>query len=154
MKFICDDNLGKLARYLRLVGCDVMYENDISNSRLIGISLDENRTILTRDRKIIEKTLVREFLLIEYDQWSLQLKQVISNFNLILDKEKFFKRCLEDNIPTISVTKESIKNLIYPYTYEHHDNFRQCPKCKRIYWHGSHAKAMLAILKQHGILDI
>ncbi|MFH1701619.1 MAG: Mut7-C RNAse domain-containing protein [Candidatus Zixiibacteriota bacterium] len=152
MKFICDDNLGKLARYMRFLGFDVAYKKNISNSHLLGISLDESRTILTRDRKIIEKTLVRDFLLVEDNHWASQLKQVISKFSLIPVQDCIFKRCSEDNTVTLQVKKEAIKNEVYPFIYEYHDNFRRCPLCQKIYWHGSHAKAVLAILKRHGFL--
>jgi uncharacterized protein with PIN domain len=62
-----------------------------------------------------------------------------------------FTRCLEDNTSIIPVEKESIRELVYPYTYAHHTGFRQCPTCSRVYWSGSHIKAMTSRLEKVGI---
>ena len=150
--FICDDHLGKLARYLRVGGFDTYFSNTITDSELIRISLDENRIILTRDRRLLERRLVRTHLLIEYDQWPEQLRQVTQSFALIWEKERIFCRCLEDNTLTESVTKKEIANLIPPYTFSTHTIFRQCPLCKRVYWSGTHTTAMLGQLKKAGVI--
>jgi uncharacterized protein with PIN domain len=152
IKFICDDNLGKLARYLRVGGFDTIYEKSISKSRLIQISLDENRYILTRARRLIERTLVRKFFLINHDLWSDQLRDVINHFNLQYSSKRMFQRCLEDNAVIVPVNKTVIKNLVWQYTYENHDSFRQCPVCKRIFWTGSHITVMKQRLQKDGIV--
>ena len=151
-RFICDDHLGKLARYLRVGGFDTVYDRDMTDSGLLGIALDENRHILTRDNRLIELTLVRDYLLITHDDWERQLRQIIETYDLIFNSGNFLSRCLEDNTPTIRVEKESVRFEIYPYTYEHHDDFRRCPACGRIYWYGSHVEAMRKRLAQLGII--
>lgn len=151
-RFICDDHLGKLARYLRVCGYDTAYKQNCDNSELLNIALTENRHILTRDTRLIALTLVRDYTLIKADNWAGQLKQVVSDYCLIIEISRLFSRCLEDNTPTIEVDKRMIRYAVYPYTYEHHNYFRQCPKCKRVYWSGSHVEAMLERLKSVGIL--
>jgi len=150
--FICDDHLGKLARYLRAGGFDTYFSNTLTDSELIRLSLDEHRIILTRDRRLLERRLVRRHLLIESDQWPEQLRQVTKAFNLIWDKDHLFSRCLEDNAVIVSVTKEEVADLVPPYTYSIHDVYRRCPVCGRIFWPGSHTTAILGQLKKAGIL--
>lgn len=150
-RFVCDDHLGKLARYLRVCGYDTAFDRDMKNGDLLQIALNEKRHILTRDTRLIELTLVRDYTLIADDNWADQMEQVIREYSLKIDTTKLFSRCLEDNTPTIGVEKSSIHELVYPYTYEHHDDFRQCPLCQRVYWRGSHVQAMQERLRAKGI---
>jgi len=151
MRFICDDNLGKLARYLRVGGFDTAFERTISDSRLIQIALSENRAILTRDTRLIKRTLVREFFLIVDDNWRAQLSAVATRYNLKYERAALFSRCLEDNFLTEQVAKSDIKDRVFPYTYDTVDSFRQCPHCRRVYWAGTHVSAMLNKLSEAGI---
>jgi len=150
-RFICDDNLGKLARYLRAGGFDTLFYKTIDNSRLIRLSLDEERYILTRDRKLTERRLVRYYFLIEDDYWPDQLRSVVERFGLIFRQSRLFSRCLEDNTPIIPVDKEAVRDLVYPFTFQNHTDFKRCPLCGRVYWSGTHVKAMLNRLRQAGI---
>lgn len=140
--FICDDHLGKLARSLRLGGFDTAYSRNITDNQLIALALNQNRHILTRDHQLIERQLVRNFLLIESDRWPVQLRQVFDRFGLSFRRDRMLTRCLEDNTPTESVRKDQVEKLVYPYTFQHHEDFRQCPSCRRVYWSGSHVTAM------------
>ncbi len=151
-RFICDDHLGRLARYLRAGGFDTAYEKDMNDSRLIQVALDEDRQILTRDRRMIERILVRDVFLLTTDLWPEQIWQVMQHFGLRYSRERMFTRCLEDNALTLAVAKETIKARIFPYTYSHHDDYRFCPACRRIYWSGTHVTAMIARLRRHGIV--
>jgi uncharacterized protein with PIN domain len=150
-QFICDENLGRLARYLRVGGFNTLFERQIDNSRLIKLSLDDRRQILTRDRRLIERRLVRYYFLISHDLWPDQLKAVIDHFGLVFRQADLFSRCLEDNTPIVSVEKEKIKSVVYPYTYANFDNFRQCPTCRRVFWAGTHVEAMIKNLRRAGI---
>ena len=150
-RFICDDNLGKLARYLRVGGYDTFFEKDIDNSRLIRISLDDRRFILTRDHRLVERRLVRYYFLIEQELWPDQLKAVFRHFGIGFRRSGMFSRCLEDNALIVPADKETVRDLIFPFTYEHHSDFRQCPACRRVYWSGTHTEAMVRRLEQAGI---
>lgn len=150
-RFICDDNLGMLARYLRVGGFDTVFDKNIDNSRLIRISLDDRRFILTRDHRLIERRLVRYYFLVKENLWPDQLKAVLDHFGIKFKRSLMFSRCLEDNALIVPVEKEDIKNRVFPYTYEHHTDFRQCPACRRVYWSGTHIDAMIRRLKKAGI---
>ncbi len=150
-RFVCDDHMGKLARYLRVAGYDAVFDSAMDNNRLIQISLDEKRYILTRDRRLVERRLVRYCLLLKSDRWQDQIKTVAEHFGLVFSKSRMFTRCLEDNTPTVRVAKEDVRGRLWPYTYVHHDEFRMCPACHRIYWAGSHVAAMYTRFEEAGI---
>jgi uncharacterized protein with PIN domain len=150
-RFVCDDHMGKLARYLRVAGFDTVFDSAMDNNRLIQISLDEKRHILTRDRRLIERRLVRYYLLLESERWQDQIRAVADHFGLVFSRSRMFTRCLEDNAATETVAKEDIRAEVWPYTYEHHDEFRMCPQCRRIYWAGSHVAAMYRRFEEAGI---
>lgn len=151
-RFVCDDHLGKLARYLRVGGFDAAFDRDMTDSRLIQIALDEGRWILTRDHRLVERTLVRDLFFIEQDRWPDQLRAVLARFGLTFRKDRLFSRCLEDNGRIEPVPKESIFQRVFPFTYQHHSDFFVCPICRRVYWSGTHVEAMIRRLERFGII--
>ncbi|MDD4050432.1 MAG: Mut7-C RNAse domain-containing protein [candidate division Zixibacteria bacterium] len=151
-KFVCDDHLGKLARYLRVGGFDAAFDREMTNSRLLQIALDEERWILTRDRRLIERTLVRNLFFITHDHWPDQLNAVLTHFGLEFRKDRMFSRCLEDNGTIEPAPKEAIEFRVFPFTYQHHDDFYICPICRRVYWSGTHVEATIRRLERFGIM--
>jgi len=149
MKFICDDNLGRLAKWLRTLGYDTLFYSTISDQELVKRSLDEGRVILTRDNNLVRMKAVQDYLLIKSDQPLEQLKQVVSHFKLKKDKEKLFSRCLVCNTPLKEIEKEKIKQRLYPYVYETQDNFVYCSTCDRIYWPATHIDHMKEKLRKY-----
>lgn len=148
MKFICDDNLGRLAKWLRTLDYDTLFYSTISDRELIKKSLDEERVILTRDNNLIQMKVVQNHLLIKSDQPLEQLKQVIQHFKLKRDEEKLFTRCSVCNTELKKVEKEKIKERLYPYVYKTQDNFVYCSTCDKIYWPATHIDHMKEKLKK------
>lgn len=142
MKFICDDNLGKLARWLRTLGYDTLFSSTISDQELIKRALDEGRIILTRDSHLIQMKAVEEHLLIKSDQPLEQLKQVVRHFKLKRDEQRLFTRCLVCNTPLKEIEKEKIKERLYPYVYKTQNHFVFCSTCDKIYWSATHIDRM------------
>lgn len=142
MKFICDDNLGRLAKWLRTLGYDTLFYSTISDQELIKKALDEGRTILTRDNHLIQMKAVEDHLLIKSDQPLEQLKQVVRHFKFKKEKEKLFSRCLICNTPLKVIEKEKIKERLYPYVYKTQDHFVHCTTCDKIYWSATHIDRM------------
>jgi hypothetical protein len=153
MKFICDDNLGKLAKWLRTLGYDTLFSQTISDKELISQALKEDRIILTRDTKLVQLKSVTKYLLIESDKPLEQLKQVKEKFDLKIDGQYLFSRCLVCNIPLEKIEKESIKEKIPPYVYKTQDNFVYCSRCDKIYWAGTHVQKMTQRLKESQIIE-
>lgn len=145
LTFIADANVGKLAKWLRMLGINTLYINGIDDDELIRIALNEGRVILTKDRGILHRRIVTignvRALLIESDKIREQISQVIQTLDLgpIFDK---FSLCMECNEILEKRTKEEVKNLVPPYVRKTQEQYMQCPRCERIYWRGTHWERM------------
>lgn len=140
--------LGKLAKWLRVMGEDVLYGAHLSGYGLIRAARAENRLILTRDRGI-KKKQPPDFLLIESDHHREQLHQVVRACHLD-PLAKAFTRCLQCNAVLESRSKASVETIVPPYVYSSQEKFSSCPECRRIYWPATHHEKMLAELERIG----
>jgi uncharacterized protein with PIN domain len=154
MKFICDDNLGKLAKWLRTLGYDTLFFDPIEDGELVSKALKDNRVVLSRDTQLsrFRMKLGERLLLIKSDKPLEQLKQVVRHFKLKPDKDLLFSRCLVCNQLLEKVEKEDIKDRLYPYVYQTQNNFVHCAKCDRIYWPATHVNRMVETLKKNDVI--
>jgi len=132
--------VGKLAKYLRMAGYDVLYVNDINDDEIIKIAKDTGRIVLTRDSLMLIrkefKNGILKFLFIDDDKLINQLKQIKSDLKIPLKLNLI--RCLECNKNLIEVKKADIKNKVPPYVYKTQENFLYCSRCDKYYWRGTH----------------
>jgi len=140
-KFIADVMVGKLARWLRVLGVDVAYSNTYEDDEIIRIASAENRVVLTRDTGLAARRSPVRFVLIQSDDYIQQIEQVIREFRLT--NFEVFTRCLECNVVLTPVSKESVFDRVPPYVYLTQERFALCPSCNRVFWHGTHADQML-----------
>jgi uncharacterized protein with PIN domain len=147
VKFVCDDNLGKLAKYLRVLGFDTRFDEIIDNNSLLRIAASGERYLLTRDHKLLSKSIPHGILLLENDEPLNQLSTVIQKLDLRIDPELLFNRCSRCNELCHVVDKQTISGKVFPFILKTQDIIKQCPSCKRFYWRGSHYKALLKKLK-------
>jgi len=149
-RFIVDANVGRLARWLRIMGYDALFINDIDDRQLVAIGLKERRVVLTRDTQIMQRRVVNngrlEALLIRGDDTRDQLRQVVKAVNLDCE-ERQFTRCLECNQPLTRRRKEEVKDLVPPYVFQTQSRFVECPSCHRVYWRGTHWQRMKSELE-------
>jgi uncharacterized protein with PIN domain len=152
-RFIVDHNVGKLAKWLRLMGYDARVFGGSDDTELVTIALDENRVILTRDTSIMKRRLVTkgrlQALLISSDQPEHQIRQVVDSLHLDWSFNPF-SLCLECNQPLMERKKSEVKELVPPYVFKTQEQFRQCPACGRLYWRGTHWRAMTRRLEGLG----
>ncbi len=147
MKFICDDNLGKLAGYLRVLGFDTHFDESIDDSKLLRTAASEERYLLTRDHKLSSMSIPYGIFILENDNPLNQLSKVIQELNLKIDPELLFNRCSRCNDLCHIVDKRTISTEVFPFILKTQDIIKRCPSCKRFYWKGSHYKALLRKLK-------
>lgn len=140
MKFLCDEMLGRLARWLRIAGYDTEYCRAEKEIRFPGTDLvrrarEEGRLLLTRDRKLkIPPDL--PVLMIESDHAQEQLAQVMRHFSLL--PQESCTRCPVDNGKLREMEREEARGSVPPYVFQTQKSFSICEACGRIYWAGTH----------------
>jgi|SRR5689334_2897321 uncharacterized protein len=144
MRFVADKMLGRLARWLRIIGQDVAYGPELSGAGLLRIARQEGRLILTRDRAVAKRN-PPPYLMIRSDHFREQLKQVIQECGIDPAKD-VFSRCLECNAALESIAKPAVEGRVPPYVFATQEKYSSCPKCRRIYWPATHQERMLAEL--------
>jgi len=147
MKFIADVMLGRLAKRLRLMGFDVLYDRKLNDNEIIRLSLEQDRTILTRDRALVERPLATDHLLIQSDNVQEQLTQLLACFSSP-PHTIHFTRCSECNKLLVPISKEDAKDIVPRYVYEKNDEFLQCLECGRIYWKGTHVRRLTILAEK------
>jgi hypothetical protein len=142
MKFVADCMLGRLAKWLRVLGFDVLFFSKAEDRELAALARREGRVLLTRDTGLIERTAKRPGrLFIRSDDWQDQVVQVLDEFRL-WDEVRPHSRCLACNLPLKPLSPERARNLVTPYVADHAATFALCPGCGRVFWQGSHAGDM------------
>lgn len=146
-RFVADVHLAKLAKYLRLLGFDTLYFNQIDDDALIKIAQEQERTILTKDRELCRRS--KRCYIVRNKEIKKQLKEVLEHFGL--EVRQPFSRCMVDNTELERVNKEEIKKKLPPKVNEWCNQFWRCTECGRIYWHGSHYERMKEFIQDLGV---
>ncbi len=146
-RFILDVHLGKLARYLRQLGFDTFYRNNLADAEIVEKAKQQSRVILTRDKGILKYNKTRYAYWIRNSNPRQQLKEVIQQYKLIKEI-KLFSRCTECNGVIKAVEKNKILGKLPPGTRKYYDAFYQCAGCGKIYWKGSHYQDMKKFAEQ------
>jgi uncharacterized protein len=150
-KLFADAMLGALARWLRALDVDVAYDPTLDDPELVQKAAAEGRTILTRDRKLTERRLAKNHLLIRSDDVDEQVRQVLDELGIRPDLRRLLGRCLRCNLPLEEVDAEAARARVPPYVARAHEEFRGCPGCGRIYWRGTHVDRMARRLARMGV---
>ncbi|MFQ5902886.1 MAG: Mut7-C RNAse domain-containing protein [Candidatus Binatia bacterium] len=143
MRFLADPSLGKLAKWLKILGHDTLYFLRANPGLLIEKARTDRRVVLTRDTDL-KKRLVStslSHLFIQSNSISEQLQQVDAAFPL-LTTARSFTRCLACNEELQSVFKEVVEGRVAEFVYQTQKNFVECPRCQKVYWPGTHRRRM------------
>ena len=140
-RFILDAHLGKLARYLRMLGFDTLYKNDYGDLEIVEIAKEQKRIILSRDKLLLKSPGVNHGYYVRATEKHNQLIKVVEKFELY-SQFKSFTRCMTCNTVLQSKSKEAIGKLIDPDIYSCFDEFFFCPVCNKVFWKGSHFERM------------
>jgi uncharacterized protein with PIN domain len=145
-KFLLDENLGKLAKWLRFLGYDAAIYKKISVNNKIRLANREKRIYLTRDKKTAKLKKKFSRILIKSENYKEQLKELKGHIEF--DEAKLFTVCPHCNRKLKATTKEKVKKLIPEYIYQTHDEFMVCYFCGRVFWKGTHYQKILNTLKK------
>ncbi len=137
LRFGLDGHLGKLTRYLRLLGFDSAYNVEWTDPELVETSIREARILLTRDIGLLMHGVLAHGYFVRATDPREQLTEVTRRFDLVASMDAF-TRCTACNGELQVVEKEEIADRVLPGTRQHYDDFRRCTDCERIYWKGSH----------------
>jgi len=148
MKFICDDNLGKLASYLRILGFDTLFYEDIDDATLLRLAASQSRHLISRDHKLAVKTHAHGFSLLEIDDPLDQLTRIIDSLSLTINTDLLFSRCSKCNAVCEVVDKDALTEKVFPYILKTQKTIMGCPSCGRYYWRGTHYTRILGKLKE------
>jgi len=141
--------LGKITRWLRMLGHNVKYSNKLNDAKLIEIARKENRILLTRDLALYQQAIAKgaKALYLEETDEAEKLAKLAQKFGLKLEIDMALSRCPKCNTRVISIKKEEIAGKVKETTYRCYSEFWKCPKCEQIYWQGAHWKRIRETLK-------
>jgi uncharacterized protein len=149
-RFVVDKTLGRLARWLRILGCDVLYGTNFSGKGLVSAARRENRIMLTRDRRLTRRAGLPPFLRVESDRFRDQLRQVIHAF-AIDPEEALFRRCIECNTELVDAAREEVEGRVPAFVLATQTRFRRCPRCRHLYWEATHVARVRDELSRMGL---
>ncbi len=146
-RFVADVHLGKLSRYLRLLGFDTVYRNDLEDTEIINIAETEKRIILTRDIPMLKNGRVTHGYFVHSTIPQEQIREIIRRFDLKNDIRPF-KRCMECNGKIETVDKNNVETLLLAGTRRNFNEFYRCSNCAKVYWKGSHFGKMKKLIDE------
>ena len=149
-RFVVDVNVGRLAKWLRVMGYDTLFPRTETDNELVRIALREGRVLVTRDSGLVLRRAARlgqmRVLYIVKDDLRSQLRQLVRDLNL--NPANGFSRCVRCNQPLESVAKAEVADRLPAYVSQTQCKFMRCPDCQRIYWRGPHWSNMMAELAE------
>ncbi len=140
-RFVVDGHLGRLARYLRMVGFDVLWRADADDEAIAHVAAAEGRIVLTRDRGLLKRRLVTHGYCVREADPRRQLAEVVRRLDLARAVASF-RRCLRCNEVLESVRTADVAAEVPPDVRERQETVRRCRACGRVYWAGSHTARM------------
>lgn len=147
IRFIVDTMLGRLAKWLRILGYDTIYFSGKDDNLLIQMAREEGRVLLTRDTRLLKHKGLGPHLFISSDHLKEQLRQVVTKFELD-PEEGFGSRCPCCNSELVGIEKGEAEGLVPEFVFREQEEFYRCTGCTRIYWSGSHMQRMAERLQE------
>jgi len=134
-----------------MMGFDSLFFNGEDDSQMVRQALTEGRVLLTRDTGIMKRRVVTggriKAILMGSEEPEQQMRQLVAAIDIKIQSRPF-TICLECNQPLIDRKQAEVKDRVPPYVYKTQTQYMECPECHRIYWRGTHWKAMLNKLQR------
>lgn len=150
VKFVADGMLGKLTRWLRMLGSDIKYSSSLDDKQLIQIAKTEHRILLTRDIELYQQCMTQgvTVFVVEGTTEAEKLSILAKQFNLNLEIDVTISRCPKCNVKIKPVLKDQVVSKVPKRTLSNYDKFWECSGCKQIYWQGAHWKRINKTLSE------
>jgi uncharacterized protein with PIN domain len=150
LKFVTDGMLGKLTRWLRMLGQDVEYSRSDDDKKLIEKAKSEERVLLTRDFKLYQQAMTRgvNAVLVDAATEPEKLADLARRFNFNLEIDITVSRCPKCNTEIRPVPKDMVMDKVPKTTSTYYNEFWECPNCGQVYWQGAHWKRIEKTLKE------
>jgi hypothetical protein len=149
-RFLADRMLGRLARWLRILGYDTAYLPQLSPLGIMREGRRQNRLILTRDTRLLRRKDAPPLLFVHSDHFREQLLQVIDTLHLDPTRS-LFSRCIECNQLLQEAARDEVREQVPEYVWQTQAGFRRCPQCRRLYWGATHREHVLEELRKLGV---
>lgn len=146
-KFILDVHLGKLARNLRLLGFDTLYQRDYTDPQIVDCIKKERRIVLTRDIGLLKNKAIKYGYFVRAIDPTERIKEIVRQFHLF-DQTKPFSRCLHCNGYIRRTAKAKILQQLPPKTIKYYTTFYLCQSCGKVYWKGAHHRRLSTIIRK------
>lgn len=145
--FAVENTLGKLAKWLRILGFDTIFDSAAAGLEFFR-SASADRVLLTRTAGVQKQIRSDRLLFIQSDDPRQQLVEVIRRLKIQPQDVRPFTRCVQCNQVIESVDKGSVCDRVPDFVYESHEHFQHCPRCRRIFWSGSHTSRAMQHIRQ------
>jgi len=146
VNFFCDEQLGKLNRWLRIIGQDSVWEREIDDDELLKRARDEGRTVLTRDTRLARKADDVEVICLDANYPAHQLREVVELFRDKIEI-RVFSRCVECNGTLEAIAKSLVEGKVPPFVFKTQEKFTMCKNCGKLYWQATHRERIDVQLK-------
>jgi hypothetical protein len=144
-RFVADVMVGRLAKWLRIAGFDVLYSNRFTDEELVALSLQQGRILLSRDTRLLVRRAVRHFIYLEMENVQAQLEHVFRVMGTPT-LPGVLTRCLTCNKILEQVPRDQVRDRVPPFVFETQSQFKCCPSCNKIYWAGTHRQTVIRTL--------
>lgn len=149
--FAADSMLGRLAKWLRLIGVDTTYDAAWRDETLLRHALAEGRVLLTRDTRLLRRRRLPEHLFLHSDDFRIQLREVLSRYP-IDPRAGLLRLCSRCNERLVPLPVAAARPRVPPYVAARNVRFSECPRCRRVYWPATHVARMLGLLRRMKLL--
>jgi uncharacterized protein with PIN domain len=140
LKFVIDGMLGKLARWLRMMGHNVKYSTNMDDFQLLALAKNEHRTLLTRDFELYQHAIAKglDAFYVEGGTEEERLAELARRYGFRLEIDMSVSRCPKCNTTVQRIPKEEAMGAVEESTFRYYNEFWECPKCHKVYWQGAH----------------
>lgn len=144
-RFVADSHLGALARLLRMAGFDTLYDNHYADAAIVELAHVEQRILLTRDRELLKRRAVAHGCFVHTLKPAAQLRELYERFDLAAAAQPF-TLCMDCNLPLRGIPKQQVRERVPARVQARHELFFTCEQCERVFWEGTHWRAMRQVL--------